>query len=308
VSDKAAEVGPTDDQLVASWKAAQIAAGSTPKSIRERSYVLRAMLRRTGKTLMTVSRIDLVQDLGRDGIRAATRAHYRGLLYGFFTWMQDEEFRLDNPAARLPKVRVPKQEVNPFTTEQIDTLLRSGIYRRTRMWVLLYSYQGFRAAEIAAVHGSLSIDWTERRMLSLEAKGGYEVWRPIHPLVWEHLQEWRTDGWLFPSPTRIGEHVTAANVSNVLSKALKRAGISHRPHQMRAWFATEMIRAGVSGPTVAAALRHRDMQTVMKYTRVPDDTIRDAMLTLPSIAPPRTSGRGRIAELTERPGQQESVS
>lgn len=282
-----------DDAFIDFWISFQTAAGSTTKSIRERVYALRGMLKRTGKTFLTVNRHDIIRDLGRPNIAASTRANYKSLMYGFFTWMQEEEFRLDNPAARLPKVRVPKSEPDPVTTEDIEMILHSGIYRRTRLWVLLYSYQGMRATEIAAVSGS-SIDWRNQRILSIEAKGGKEVWRPVHPVVWEHLQTWRTDGWFFPSPTRTGEHVTAANVSNVLSKAFKRAGIPHRPHQMRAWFATEMIDAGVPTIVVAAALRHSDTQSVEKYVRVKDDTIADAIRSLPSIRVPETSGR-RVA-------------
>ncbi|WP_170198140.1 tyrosine-type recombinase/integrase [Microbacterium saperdae] len=275
----------SDSALLALWSSHQLAAGSTSKSIRERQYVFKGMLKRTGKTLLTVDRHTLIADLGRPNIAASTRSHYKSLMYGFFTWMQEEEFRLDNPAARLPKVRVPKSEPDPVTTEDIEMILGSGIYRRTRMWVLLYSYQGMRAAEIAAVSGS-SVDWRNQRILSVEAKGGKEVWRPIHPVVWEHLQTWRTEGWFFPSPTRTGEHVTAANVSNVLSKAFKRAGIPHRPHQMRAWFATEMIAAGTPTIVVAAAMRHSDTQSVEKYVRVGDDAITDALLTLPAVRVP----------------------
>lgn len=279
-----------DDAYIDYWISFQHASGSTSKSIRERVYVLRGMLKRTGKTLLTVNRHDIVRDLGRPDIAASTRSHYKSLMYGFFTWMQEEEFRLDNPAARLPKVRVPKSEPDPVTTEDIELILHSGIYRRTRLWVLLYSYQGMRAAEIAAVSGS-SIDWRNQRILSVEAKGGKEVWRPVHPVVWEHLQTWKTASWFFPSPTRTGEHVTAANVSNVLSKAFKRAGIPHRPHQMRAWFATEMIAAGAPTIVVAAAMRHSDTQSVEKYVRIKDDTISAAMLTLPTIRIPDRSGR-----------------
>lgn len=282
-----------DDAFIDYWISFQTASGSTTKSIRERVYALRGMLTRTGKTFLTVNRHDIIRDLGRPNIAASTRANYKSLMYGFFTWMQEEEFRLDNPAARLPKVRVPKSEPDPVTTEDIEMILHSGIYRRTRLWVLLYSYQGMRATEIAAVSGA-SIDWRNQRILSVEAKNGKEVWRPVHPVVWEHLQTWRTDGWFFPSPTRTGEHVTAANVSNVLSKAFKRAGIPHRPHQMRAWFATEMIDAGVPTIVVAAALRHSDTQSVEKYVRVKDDTIADAIRALPSIRVPETSGR-RVA-------------
>lgn len=279
-----------DDALLDYWAAFQTASGSTAKSIKERTISLRAMLKRTGQTLLTVTRHDLIRDLGRPGIAASTRATYKSLMYGFFSWMQDEEFRLDNPAVKLPKVRVPRQEPDPVTTEDIEYLLHSGIYRRTRMWVLLYAYQGMRAAEIAAVSGA-SVDWARRRILSAEAKNGVEVWRPIHPTVWGELEKWRTAGWLFPSPTREGQHVTPNNVSNVLSKAFKRAGIAHRPHQLRAWYATELIDAGAPTIVVAAAMRHADTQSVEKYVRVKDTAIEAAMLTLPAVRVPERSGR-----------------
>ncbi|MEV7692480.1 tyrosine-type recombinase/integrase [Microbacterium sp. NPDC089189] len=291
----------TDDTYIEYWTAFQYASGSTQKSIRERVYAIRAMLRRTDRTLLTVSRSDLIRDLGRPGIAASTRAGFKSTMHGFFTWMQEEEFRIDNPAVRLPRVRVPKMEANPVTTEDIEHILASGIYRRTRLWVLLYSYQGFRAAEIAAVSAA-SIDWKRGRILSVNGKAGKEVWRPIHPVVWEQLERWRgADGWLFPSPTREGMHVTAANVSNVLSTAFKRAGLAHRPHQMRAWFATEMIDSGASTVIVAAALRHSDHQTVQKYVRVKDDAISDAMAKLPLVRVPDKSGRQLRSQKTRSP-------
>ena len=94
-----------DDALIAFWIAYQVAAGSTKKSIRERRYVLTAMLQRTGASILTVTRNDLIRDLARDGIVASTRSHYKSFMYGFFTWLQDEGFRqglphLPDPASK----------------------------------------------------------------------------------------------------------------------------------------------------------------------------------------------------------------
>lgn len=283
-----------DDALLDYWGSYLAASGSTDKSIKERRIALAAMLRRTERTLLTVTRHDLIRDLGRPGLKASTRSAYKSIFHGFFAWMQGEGFRADNPAVRLPKVRVPKVEPDPVTTDDIEYLLASGIYRRTRMWVLLYAYQGFRAQEIAAVHGTHSVDWNRRRLLSLDGKNGKEVWRPLHPVVWEQLTTWRTPGWLFPSPRTPEKHVTANNVSRVLSAAMKRAGIDHRPHQMRAWFATEMIDAGAATIVVSAAMRHGDTQSIERYVRVKDESIERAMLALPRITVPDRSGR-RVA-------------
>jgi len=236
-----------------------------------------------------MTRHDLIADLARPALSAKTRQNYKSFCHTLFTWIQDEGFRLDNPGARLPRSRVPKSEPNPVQTLDIERLLASGIYAKTRMYVLLYAYQGFRAVEIAAVAGN-TIDWDRQRILSKDGKGGKEVWRPIHPIVWAELQKYPRTGHLFPGAGGNG-HVTRGTVSNVLSTALRRAGIDHRPHQLRAWHATELIDAGVSTVIVQHSMRHSDLQSLNRYVRVSDGALRGAMSTLPLVTVPDRSGR-----------------
>ena len=283
-----------DERIIARRRAWLLASNSTQKSIREREIVIRAMLKRTEASLLDVTRDELVADLARPGIAASTRSQYKSTMYGFFTWLQEEGDRLDNPAARLPRVKVPKREPNPFPTADIQRLLDSGIYRRMRLWVLLYAYQALRAGEIAAVRGD-KVDWTNRRILSWEAKGGRFVWRPIHDLVWPELERYRNvSGWLFPTKADPSKHVTPATVSNSMSKAIKRAGIMHRAHDLRGWHATELIERDVPTIVVAHSLRHADTQTVQKYARVNDTTLTAAVTRLPVVQVPERSAR-RVA-------------
>lgn len=274
-----------DEAILATWASFAKASGYRPRTIKENIISLRATLRRTEKNILNMTRYDLIGDLARDGISPATIQRYKSLFHGFWTWVQDEGFRLDNPAVRLPRVRVPKNEPNPVTTEDLEILINSGIYAKTRMYVLLYAYQGFRASEIAAVSGN-AIDWHNRLILSVDGKGGKEVWRPLHPLVWEEAQKYPRTGWWFPSPTT-GTHVTGRNVTEVLSKAMKRAGIvGHRPHNLRGWYATELSASGASTAVVAAGLRHADMQSVTRYLAVHRREIDEAQKRLPRIAIP----------------------
>jgi integrase/recombinase XerD len=284
------------DAILAFWADYATASGYRKRTVKEHTISLRAVLRRTGKSILTVTRNDLISDLGREGIMPATRARYKSLFYGFWSWVQDEQFRLDNPAARLPKVRVIKAEANPIETRDLEQLLASGIYTKTRMYALLYAYQGYRAAEIAAVHGGRSIDWNNRRILSIEGKGGKEVWRPLHQIVWNEAQKYPRHDFWFPSPTRSEKHVTGKNISTVLSAALKRADIiGHRPHNLRAWYATQLSESGASTAVIAAGLRHSDMQSVPRYLRVADAAIAAAQDRLPLVTVPQQSGRMRRA-------------
>ncbi|MBK0420173.1 tyrosine-type recombinase/integrase [Leucobacter sp. CSA1] len=279
-----------DEAILATWAAWASASGYRKRTVDEHLISIRATLRRTGKTILTMTRYDLIGDLARDGISPATKQRYKSLFHGFWSWVQDEGFRLDCPAVRLPTVRVLKTEPNPVTTEDLELLINSGIYAKTRMYVLLYAYQGFRASEIAAVSGE-AIDWDRKRLLSVDGKGGKEVWRPMHPLVWAEAQKYPRTGWWFRSPDH-GGHVTGRNVSNVLGKAMKRAGITgHRPHHLRGWYATELSIAGAPTAVVAAGLRHSDLQSVSRYLAVPHREIDEAQQRLPQVTIPERTAR-----------------
>ncbi|MGW9021249.1 tyrosine-type recombinase/integrase [Leucobacter chromiiresistens] len=284
-----------DDAILAYWATFAMASGYRPRTIKEHTISLRATLRRTGKSILAMTRHDLIADLGRPDLAPATRQRYRSLFHGFWTWVQDEGFRPDNPAVRLPRVRVIKPEANPIETADLELLINSGIYAKTRMYVLLYAYQSYRAVEIAAVHGGRSIDWERQRILSVEGKGGKEVWRPIHPLVWEEAQKYPRDAHWFPSPNREG-HITANNVSRVLGDAIRRAGITgHRPHNLRAWYATELGEAGAPTEVIAAGMRHSDLQSLPRYRRVSDSSIDAWQRALPTISVPDKTDRKRAA-------------
>ena len=283
-----------DDAILAYWATWAAASGYRPRTVEEHLISLRATLRRTGKSILTMTRYDLIGDLGRDGISPSTRQRYKSLFHGFWTWVQDEGFRLDCPAVRLPTVRIIKAEPNPVTTADLELLVNSGIYAKTRMYVLLYAYQGFRASEIAAVGGE-GIDWQRQMIRSVDGKGGKVVWRPIHPLVWDEAQKYPRQGCWFPSPDGNG-HVSGKNVSTVLSRAMRRAGITgHRPHNLRGWYATELSAAGASTAVVASGLRHSDMQSVDRYLAVPMSQVAAAQEQLPVVRVPQKVNRLRAA-------------
>jgi len=115
--------------------------------------------------------------------------------------------------------------------------------------------------EIAAIRGE-DVDWERGQLWVASAKGGRPVWRPMHTLTHEHLaaQGYPREGFRFPSTT--GEHVTGRSVSDTISKAMKRAGIAHRPHDLRKWHGTTLIALGADSLDVQHSLRHVDGQSM----------------------------------------------
>lgn len=291
-----------DERLFLQWTAHRRSAGSTEKSIREELILLRALLRRTGTTSQTISFDELLMDVSRPGLAASTRQTNRGVIMRYFAWLEDRGYRDDDPARKLPKVRVPRTEPNPFTVDDVLLLLRS-VYTKQRIWILLYAYQGMRAVEIAGLRGEAV--HLEGGTIRIAGKGGLVVTRPLHPLVRaefeHHAQRFPTGpgtGYLFPkrtSATERPEPVSAATVSNTLRKAVVRSGLSakgHRAHDLRKFFATAMMDAGSDLYTVSQAMRHASPATTARhYVRPNEELIRTAMERIPTVDVPRTSGR-----------------
>ncbi len=267
------------------WEARGLAA----RTIKEHLIFLRKMSRE-GLDFMTCTRREIVFWMAGQDWSNSTRVHRKAQLYGFFTWMQDEELRLDNPAAKLPKVKAQKQKPNPFTAAEVQKLLDSGIYFKTQVMVCAHYYLGLRVSEIAAIHGS-HIDW-DTRTLTTVGKGRKEAQIPIPSHMWEVVTKMPRDAYWFPNRTAnrmfpAGEgHITGNSISGLLAEAIKRAGIKHRPHQLRAATATEMHRAGVSAFTIQEGMRHSLMQTTTVYLTIDPEQVRAGLEMLPAVTMP----------------------
>lgn len=269
------------------WVSWQRAEGLGERVIRERVQNIEKMLRETNTDLTTVGRADLVTWLGMHPWAPSTRSQRRSLLHTFFTWMQDEGVRADNPAARLPRVRVPKHAPDPFSITEIQTLLNSGVYRKTRAAIALHYYLGLRVSEIAAVHGR-DVDF-EGMVVRVVGKGSKRAALPFPDAVHALVREMPSDAYWFPNRQRnalyeAGEgHVLGKSISESINDAIKRAGLSHRGHQLRAATATEMNRAGVDSFTIRDGMRHESMATTQVYTKVDLEAIRAGLNRLPVV-------------------------
>lgn len=293
----------TAEDTLTYWASYMRAQHCTERTIRERMILMRSVLRHTGaETFEQITKPQLIAFLGKKddqgrGLTGRTKQNYRSALHTFFTWMQDEDLRLDNPAARLPRPRVEYREPNPVSTDDIQTVLTSGIRGRTVMMVLLAAYQGMRASEIAAVHGS-DVDLAAETVTVREGKGRTTITRPLHPLVRDLAiaESYPTDSWWFPGLVD-GEHVRGKSVSSTLNAAFRRAGITgHRAHDMRKWMGTTLLELGADGIDVQHALRHRDQQTIHVYVRPGQDRLRAVIESLPRVhvpTSPETAARRR---------------
>lgn len=280
-----------DAQLLEAFADYQRSGNRAKRTISTRASILRGFAARQNTTLLEATVFHLRRDIGREDIAASTRATTRATFLAFYSFLKAEKIRRDNPGPRLPVVKVPKHRPRPYTQEQIDRLLNTGAYRRTRAMILLAAYQGLRASEVAAVHSD-DID-LESGTLKVLGKGGRTDYLPLHDVI-RDLAPTMQQGWWFPARGGRTGHIRGQSVSDLLTDARERAGIVDKTltgHSLRHAFGTELVRGGANIRAVQELMRHESLSTTQRYTEVLDDDRRTALAVLPTRKIAAHSGR-----------------
>lgn len=269
----------------------QGAKGLSATTIRNRESILRTLARHTGRSHLEVGLPELRRFIGRPDIAAGSRRTIRGAIVAFFTFLVEDEYRTDNPSAKLAPVTAPKGSPRPFTVEQVEAMLASGAYRKTRAMIALGFYQGFRVSQIAAVTAE-DIDLLTMTIRTV-GKGKKERRLPLHPVIADLSKKMPQTGYWFPARGRTG-HIHGASVTDLITKAKLRAGITDpklTPHSLRHAFGTELVEAEVDIRVVQELMMHESLATTQIYTGVSARRKQAAIHALPVRELPVRSGR-----------------
>ena len=281
-----------DTEILSTFNTYQRGKGLAATTIRNRESILRTLGRASGRPLLELGLNDLREYLGRQGVTAGTRKTERGVIVTLYTFLRDEGLRDDCPSDRLDAITAPKGEPRPFSPEQIDAMLNSGAYRKTRAMILLGYYQGFRVSSIARVHGhDIDLDGGTIRTVG---KGGKERTLPLHPVIAELTATMPSGSWWFPARKDPSQPMRSASVTNLITRAKHRAGILDprlTPHSLRHSFGTDLVESGVDIRVVQELMMHASLATTQIYTGVSARLKREGLHHLPARPIPQHSGR-----------------
>jgi integrase/recombinase XerD len=283
---------PSSIDVLALFNAEQRGRGLAETTITNRASILRYIEVSTGRPLLELSVYDLRVYLGRDGIKDSSRRTIRAAMTAFYDFAHDEGWRDDNPTHRLKAVHVPRSEPRPFTAEQIDRMLTSGAYRRTRAMILLGYYLGFRVSQIARVHGH-DVDLASNTIRTI-GKGGKEGILPLHPVIADLARTMPTDDWWFPARDERPGPIRPGSVTGLVADAKARAGIRDprlTAHSLRHSFGTDLVEGGADIRVVQELMMHEDLSSTQIYTGVSRRLKDAAIAVLPTRDIPLRSGR-----------------
>lgn len=263
------------------WRLWMTAQGLSERTITERLSTVRAMLTAAATTALGLTPEHIQGFLARP-MAPATRATYHASIRAYCAWMQRTGIREDNPADQTPRPRRPKSKPRPVAASQLEALLEAANRRRTRDYILLGALAGLRVHEIAKIHGRDVDPYTHA--LTVVGKGGKVAVVPLHDGLLPLVAHYPRDDYWFPAYTRDG-HISAHAVSAAIRGAMLRAGFDGQPHQLRHFYGTELVRAGVNLRVVQQLMRHESPASTAIYTDVNFDQLRDGIGRL-ELGPP----------------------
>lgn len=269
-------VPPSWAPAIAALTAELLAARRSPGTIRTREKCLaKFAIAHPGSDPLTVTREDLIAYLSSDEWAPRYVHSIRTTFRVFFTLLVERELRIDNPAAKLPHVRVPRSLPRPCPDAAIREAYANAD-ERVRLALRLAGEAGLRRAEVAGLRRSDVEGWAGAYSLRIIGKGGHERLVPIGDDLAADVLAKDTE-YVFPSVdtwgNAIGPHLTPHHLGKLMSEALPDKWTAHT---LRHRFGTKAYQRSSDIRAVQELLGHHSPATTAIYTEVSDDSRRRA--------------------------------
>ena len=188
-----------------------------------------------------------------------TRRSYLGDLRSFFRWADENELIPYDPTIGIRTPKVPSRRPTPLTRADVIACLAACRCTQDRIAIGLGVYSGLRVSEMTHLEPQ-DVDLEGRVLNVRQGKGAKDRCVPISDELAAILAGGRT----------LQAHIGDA-ASKRIKRVFKRAGVTgHRPHDLRATFATMLIREGIDLVTVQSYLGHASVATTQRYV-LPND-------------------------------------
>lgn len=212
----------------------------------------------------------------------STVARKSSALRRFFSFLNEEGFRDDDPSDALPRPGVQRALPKILSHSEIGKLFGSlekrlladpakpKDVRLSALLELLYG-SGLRATELVSLPRKSII--SDRPFLIVRGKGDKERLVPISDRARSAVARWfdhvdAEEKYLFPSRS---SHISRVRLFQIIKEAAVLAGINATkvsPHVLRHAFATHLLEGGADLRALQTLLGHSDISTTQIYTHV----------------------------------------
>ena len=232
------------------------------------------------KPCSTISTMDLRMFLAvmEKGKQASTVNGYITYLKNFFGWLQNEEYILKNPAAKLKQTKVPKVILQGYKADNLERLREACITEKQKCLFELLDSTACRISEIDNIRIE-DINWQEQSIV-VTGKGNKQRIVYFSTRAKLHLKAYigdRTEGYIFISDKAPHQHIKVRALQLILSKIKKKAGVNERVHchKFRRTQATFLLNSGMTIQGVQKLLGHTSPDTTQRYAQLSQENLKN---------------------------------
>lgn len=200
-----------------------------------------------------------------------TKAGQIFIIKSLFTTVIELELRPDNPTL---SIKAPKFEdrlaQRIIKHEQVQQVIAAARCDRDRLLMQLMYNAGLRVSEAVNLK---TTDVLGNGVIQVWGKGQKLAYVRIQPeletRLLERVKTLPEGGYLFPSPYYHDKPLVRGQACWIVKQAAKRAGLPKvSPHWFRHAHATEALQRGADVTVVKESLRHKSLDTTMRYVHI----------------------------------------
>lgn len=295
--------GDVNEEILKKFIMAKIAAGRSPRTIKEYKGTLTKVLQRIGKPYSQITandvRIYLALRVNRDGVSKTCANNERRDMSAFYSWLQKEEILLKNPMAKVETIKTTKEKKKAFSNMELEKIRFAcrDEYERALIEVLISTW--CRVSEIAeikiedirenkiTVHGKgdkyREVYLTAKAQLAIDAFLKRRKDKSVYLFPkGKHIQDIEKRGikqselhlwWINPENIVAGMRDQGSLESTVRNIGKKAAVEKCHPHRFRRTGATMALRAGMPLIEVSKLLGHESVGTTQIYLDIEDSQL-----------------------------------
>ncbi|MEW5920166.1 MAG: site-specific tyrosine recombinase/integron integrase [Bacillota bacterium] len=198
-------------------------------------------------------------------------------LKSFCAFLVENAYLEHNPAANLPRPRIPQKQPRHLQQAEVEKLFaavpedESPAKLRDKTVLMFMYYSGVRVSELVNMRRE-DADLNGGFIRVVRGKGGRFRKVPLHGRLQSQLEKY-----LSGAPELVGDHlfcnrqgcpISTDYVHHMLGEYAEKAGIAKKvtPHMLRHSFATHLYREEVDINTLGKLLGHAGIRTTAVYT------------------------------------------
>jgi site-specific recombinase XerD len=215
---------------------------------------------------------------GKRDLAANSRNLIIACIKSFFKWMVRFEYRKENPAGNLERVKLQKSFPRYVTEEDFAKMYQKA-KTKLRLMITLGFRAGLRLSEILNLKiGDFIPD--QRVLVVRKGKGAKERWIPLcselSSMLSIYLKTERTfagdDDYIFL--TGRGNPFTRDCFYTVWNTLMKKCGLKYNPHALRHGFGTEGLKRTGDIKSVSLVMGHSSVGPTQIYTHLAVEDLR----------------------------------